>query len=460
MNSLDIRKRNFKNKGKRAAPSSPSSFPLSNENEEPSFLTFYEELLNDTDLSEAQKEKRGMFKILLCMNEYKGAKKSKTSETTSGSASGGFNLNNKADEYEEEAQEHRPIGHDRSKAKKKSSAFSREGSSSFVDLELDIQEAMRKEAINLKREKLNIQQYKGAKKSKTSETTSGSASGGFNLNNKADEYEEEAQEHRPIGHDRSKAKKKSSAFSREGSSSFVDLIALLRVSPMGHMAAINSIPLIDQSIVEMQRVVYINLSWVSAHTILDVGRCIYDSLGATINMMMNHKESPVMQLNKMETSQSSGISLVGPSWLSYIEIERYDAERLESLQSNIYPYPIVAHSNVKNMFIITLDMSYIMATQIVLMEWLEPDMSLKILTYLDDSADLIRVAVVAGYLQHIGLFADIEIERYDAERLESLQSNIYPYPIVAHSNVKNMYDPNLPLLEIITVFCIFEPNAV
>nr|GEV26713.1 hypothetical protein [Tanacetum cinerariifolium] len=61
-----------------------------------------------------------------------------------------------------------------------------------------------------------------------------------------------------------------------------------------------------------------------------------------------------------------------------------------------------------------------------------------------------------------GLFADTEIERYDAERLESLQSNIYSYPIVAHSNVKNMYDPNLPLLEIITVFfriCIFEPSA-
>ncbi|GJS18794.1 40S ribosomal protein S20-2 [Tanacetum coccineum] len=69
------------------------------------------------------------------------------------------------------------------------------------------------------------QNTKGRKKSKTSETTSGSASGGFNLNNEADESEEETQEHRPIGRDRSKAKKKSSASSREGSSSFVEHIA-------------------------------------------------------------------------------------------------------------------------------------------------------------------------------------------------------------------------------------------
>ncbi|GKA63149.1 hypothetical protein Tco_0762755 [Tanacetum coccineum] len=63
-----------------------------------------------------------------------------------------------------------------------------------------------------------------AKKSKTSETTSGSASGGFNLNDEADEYEE-AREHRPLGYDDAKAKKKSTASSREGSSSFVDLVA-------------------------------------------------------------------------------------------------------------------------------------------------------------------------------------------------------------------------------------------
>ncbi|GKA28536.1 retrovirus-related pol polyprotein from transposon TNT 1-94 [Tanacetum coccineum] len=113
----------------------------------------------------------------------KGRKKSKTSETTSGSALGGFNLNNEADESEEETQEQRPMGRDQ--AKKKSSASSREGSS-FVDLvadkffniksakwrktkekqdsyiqlknrELDIQEAARREAADLKREKLEIQ---------------------------------------------------------------------------------------------------------------------------------------------------------------------------------------------------------------------------------------------------------------------------------------------------------------
>ncbi|GKD69430.1 hypothetical protein Tco_1323520, partial [Tanacetum coccineum] len=58
--------------------------------------------------------------------EYKGAKKSKTSETTSGSASGGFKLNDEADEYEE-AREHRPLGCDDAKAKKKSTTSSREG---------------------------------------------------------------------------------------------------------------------------------------------------------------------------------------------------------------------------------------------------------------------------------------------------------------------------------------------
>ncbi|GJV33136.1 retrovirus-related pol polyprotein from transposon TNT 1-94 [Tanacetum coccineum] len=68
------------------------------------------------------------------------------------------------------------------------------------------------------------QNTKGQKNSKTSETISGSASGGFNLNNEADEFEEETQEHRPMGHDRSKAKKKSSTSSRKGSSSLVDLV--------------------------------------------------------------------------------------------------------------------------------------------------------------------------------------------------------------------------------------------
>ncbi|GJS08545.1 transposon ty3-I gag-pol polyprotein [Tanacetum coccineum] len=63
------------------------------------------------------------------------------------------------------------------------------------------------------------------KKSKTSETTSGSASGGFNLNDVADEAMKETQELRPMGRDRSKAKKKSAGSSRGGSSSFVDLVA-------------------------------------------------------------------------------------------------------------------------------------------------------------------------------------------------------------------------------------------
>nr|GEY55970.1 hypothetical protein [Tanacetum cinerariifolium] len=114
---------------------------------------------------------------------YKGSKKSKTSETTSWSAACGFNLNDEVDESEEETQEQRRMG--RGRAKKKASASSHEGSS-FIDLvvdkffniksatrekmkkqqdsyiwlknrELDIQEATRREAVELKREKLAIQ---------------------------------------------------------------------------------------------------------------------------------------------------------------------------------------------------------------------------------------------------------------------------------------------------------------
>ncbi|GKC21484.1 hypothetical protein Tco_1023634 [Tanacetum coccineum] len=50
----------------------------------------------------------------------RGQKKSKTSETTSGSASGGINLNVEADEDVEETQEVRPMGRDQLKAEKKS----------------------------------------------------------------------------------------------------------------------------------------------------------------------------------------------------------------------------------------------------------------------------------------------------------------------------------------------------
>ncbi|GJS26784.1 hypothetical protein Tco_0487404 [Tanacetum coccineum] len=119
-------------------------------------------------------------------NNAKWRKRSKTSETTSGSASGGFNLNNEADEAVKETQEVQPPGRDQSMAKKKSTASSRGKSSSFVDLvaekflnikkekwnkrekqqqsyiqlknrELDIREAERREAAELKREKMAIQ---------------------------------------------------------------------------------------------------------------------------------------------------------------------------------------------------------------------------------------------------------------------------------------------------------------
>nr|GEX24672.1 hypothetical protein [Tanacetum cinerariifolium] len=66
---------------------------------------------------------------------------------------------------------------------------------------------------------------KGRKKSKTSETTSESASGGLNLNEKANEAVEETQEFRPMRRDRAKTKKKAADSSRGGAYSFVDLVA-------------------------------------------------------------------------------------------------------------------------------------------------------------------------------------------------------------------------------------------
>ncbi|GJR88423.1 hypothetical protein Tco_0212434 [Tanacetum coccineum] len=65
----------------------------------------------------------------------------------------------------------------------------------------------------------------GRKKSKTSETTSGSASGGLNVNEEADEAVEETQEFRTMSRDRAKAKKKAVDSSHGGSSSLVDLVA-------------------------------------------------------------------------------------------------------------------------------------------------------------------------------------------------------------------------------------------
>ncbi|GJT75011.1 retrotransposon protein, putative, ty3-gypsy subclass [Tanacetum coccineum] len=67
-----------------------------------------------------------------------GRKKSKTSETTSGSASGGLNFNEEADEDVEETQEFRPMSRDRAKAKKKAVGSSRGGSSSFVDVDTKV----------------------------------------------------------------------------------------------------------------------------------------------------------------------------------------------------------------------------------------------------------------------------------------------------------------------------------
>nr|GFA15717.1 UBN2 domain-containing protein [Tanacetum cinerariifolium] len=65
MNPLDILRKTIKAKGKRKAPPTSSSSSSSDEIEEPSFL--YEELSDNKDLTNAQKEKREIFK---CLNRY------------------------------------------------------------------------------------------------------------------------------------------------------------------------------------------------------------------------------------------------------------------------------------------------------------------------------------------------------------------------------------------------------
>ncbi|GKD81370.1 hypothetical protein Tco_1348209 [Tanacetum coccineum] len=68
VNPLDISRKIIRDKGKRAAPpSSSSSSSSSDEKEESSFLEFYDELFDNGDLTNAQKDKRRMFK---CLNRY------------------------------------------------------------------------------------------------------------------------------------------------------------------------------------------------------------------------------------------------------------------------------------------------------------------------------------------------------------------------------------------------------
>ncbi|GJU67507.1 hypothetical protein Tco_1253766 [Tanacetum coccineum] len=69
MNHLEISRNPIKEKGKRVASPlvSSSSSSSSDGNEAPSFLEFYEELSDNEDQTDAQKEKRGIFK---CLNRY------------------------------------------------------------------------------------------------------------------------------------------------------------------------------------------------------------------------------------------------------------------------------------------------------------------------------------------------------------------------------------------------------
>ncbi|GJT57863.1 hypothetical protein Tco_0992917 [Tanacetum coccineum] len=68
---LDISRNPSKEKGKKIASPSviSSSSSSSDNNEAPSFLEFYDELSDSTDLTKAQRKKRGMFK---CLNRFVG----------------------------------------------------------------------------------------------------------------------------------------------------------------------------------------------------------------------------------------------------------------------------------------------------------------------------------------------------------------------------------------------------
>ncbi|GKD05869.1 hypothetical protein Tco_1180843 [Tanacetum coccineum] len=72
MDPLDISRNPSKEKRKKiASPSvTSSSSSSSDDNEAPSFLEFYDELSDNKDLTQAQREKREMFK---CLNRYVGA---------------------------------------------------------------------------------------------------------------------------------------------------------------------------------------------------------------------------------------------------------------------------------------------------------------------------------------------------------------------------------------------------
>ncbi|GJX01904.1 hypothetical protein Tco_0185817 [Tanacetum coccineum] len=71
MDPLDILRNPSKEKGEKIASPLIISFSSSSsdDNEEPSFLEFYDELSDSEDLTKAQREKRGMFK---CLNRYVG----------------------------------------------------------------------------------------------------------------------------------------------------------------------------------------------------------------------------------------------------------------------------------------------------------------------------------------------------------------------------------------------------
>nr|GEY52224.1 hypothetical protein [Tanacetum cinerariifolium] len=92
--------------------------------------------------------------------QSQGRKKSKTSETTSGSASGGLNLNEKEDEAVEETQKFQPMADKFYNMKQKKWGKKDNEQQSYIELknrELSIREAEAREIAQLKRKKLEIQ---------------------------------------------------------------------------------------------------------------------------------------------------------------------------------------------------------------------------------------------------------------------------------------------------------------
>lgn len=108
-----------------------------------------------------------------------------------------------------------------------------------------------------------------------------------------------------------------------------------------------------------------------------------------------------------------------------------------------------------------------METQIDILQWLDPDMALKILMYLDDSADLIRASAVSRYWQNIvisnGLSKQLCIKRFPllASITRVIEPNRDSVPAVNDPTSERDHRAYASLFRALTAFpqtyCIADP---